>query len=782
MSLSNSQTTQPKPSLHLESIRSRLIVTFVSIVLLSVFGISFISIAAEALGSNQKVINQLETILNYKQNALVTWVSGLQGELSNTLVGGSVTNDIESIIGNTASTEEDQNLQGKIDSVNQQLKLRVTNSQYFGELFVLDHVGKVVFSTDDTQNGLSFDQEPLFKVGMTSPYIDTPKYLAAEGKTELYASTPVYSTAREVIGVLAGKIRLTNLNAIVNDRTGLGETGVTYLVGMNRILVAGLPNETIGRLIQSQGIVSAFEGQSIGSTVYRNYKDVPVFGAYLWIPGIQSVLIAEQNLNESRRVVNAEIAVLMSVILASIIVAFFFALQITQNIAEPISDLAETAGRIAAGEKLVAGEIFNRLEGEAPEFRSDEIGVLTQAFSSMTSQLESLIDNLEKRVSDRTRDLDRRSSYLQASAKVSQVATSILDSNELQEQIVELIRESFGLYYVGLFLSDSKNEWAVLKAGTGEAGKVMLSRGHRLPIGQKSMIGWCIANAKARIAQVAMEDSVRLRIPELPNTNSEAAIPLRSRGRVLGAISVQSEIFNAFDEDTLNVLQSMADHVGVALDNSTLFSNMETALEAERRAYAIQTGKSWRDWFNKHSSASYVSRDGEVDRRNQVWNPEMEEALVSGETILGSSVSARLSDSMQPNSTEKIRQTKPDRLAIPIKVRGNIIGVLYTEKSRRGNFPRQIDPDPGSARSNAWTTDEISHLEEIAEQLGIALDGARMYGETQRRAEREMLFGEITSNMRTTLNIDSILRSSIHDIRKALNLEEVEVRLVDEKG
>jgi GAF domain-containing protein/HAMP domain-containing protein len=782
MSLSNSQTTQPKPSLHLESIRSRLIVTFVSIVLLSVFGISFISIAAEALGSNQKVINQLETILNYKQNALVTWVSGLQGELSNTLVGGSVTNDIESIIGNTASTEEDQNLQGKIDSVNQQLKLRVTNSQYFGELFVLDHVGKVVFSTDTTQNGLSFDQEPLFKVGMTSPYIDTPKYLAAEGKTELYASTPVYSTAREVIGVLAGEIRLTNLNAIVNDRTGLGETGVTYLVGMNRILVAGLPNETIGRLIQSQGIVSAFEGQSIGSTVYRNYKDVPVFGAYLWIPGIQSVLIAEQNLNESRRVVNAEIGVLMSVILASIIVAFFFALQITQNIAEPISDLAETAGRIAAGEKLVAGEIFNRLEGEAPEFRSDEIGVLTQAFSSMTSQLESLIDNLEKRVSDRTRDLDRRSSYLQASAKVSQVATSILDSNELQEQIVELIRESFGLYYVGLFLSDSKNEWAVLKAGTGEAGKVMLSRGHRLPIGQKSMIGWCIANAKARIAQVAMEDSVRLRIPELPNTNSEAAIPLRSRGRVLGAISVQSEIFNAFDEDTLNVLQSMADHVGVALDNSTLFSNMETALEAERRAYAIQTGKSWRDWFNKHSSASYVSRDGEVDRRNQVWNPEMEEALVSGETILGSSVSARLSDSMQPNSTEKIRQTKPDRLAIPIKVRGNIIGVLYTEKSRRGNFPRQIDSDPGSARSNAWTTDEISHLEEIAEQLGIALDGARMYGETQRRAEREMLFGEITSNMRTTLNIDTILRSSIHDIRKALNLEEVEVRLVDEKG
>jgi hypothetical protein len=160
----------------------------------------------------------------------------------------------------------------------------------------------------------------------------------------------------------------------------------------------------------------------------------------------------------------------------------------------------------------------------------------------------------------------------------------------------------------------------------------------------------------------------------------------------------------------------------------------------------------------------------------------MEEALVSGETILGSSVSARLSDSMQPNSTEKIRQTKPDRLAIPIKVRGNIIGVLYTEKSRRGNFPRQIDSDPGSARSNAWTTDEISHLEEIAEQLGIALDGARMYGETQRRAEREMLFGEITSNMRTTLNIDTILRSSIHDIRKALNLEEVEVRLVDEKG
>ena len=125
---------------------------------------------------------------------------------------------------------------------------------------------------------------------------------------------------------------------------------------------------------------------------------------------------------------------------------------------------------------------------------------------------------------DYTRELERRADYLETSAEVSRSATSILDAEQLIQQTVDLIRERFGLYYVGLFLLDATGQWAVLRAGTGEAGRAMLARGHRLKVGE-GMIGWCIANAQARIALDASEDVMRVAPPELPETRSEAALP-----------------------------------------------------------------------------------------------------------------------------------------------------------------------------------------------------------------------------------------------------------------
>ena len=90
-------------------------------------------------------------------------------------------------------------------------------------------------------------------------------------------------------------------------------------------------------------------------------------------------------------------------------------------------------------------------------------------------------------------------------------------------------------------LVDENREFAVLRAGTGEAGKSMLARQHAIRIGE-GMIGWAVANARPRVAQEAGDDAVRLATKELPETRSEAAIPLQARGQVIGAISVQSSL------------------------------------------------------------------------------------------------------------------------------------------------------------------------------------------------------------------------------------------------
>jgi PAS domain S-box-containing protein len=187
--------------------------------------------------------------------------------------------------------------------------------------------------------------------------------------------------------------------------------------------------------------------------------------------------------------------------------------------------------------------------------------------------------------------LERRSSQLQTAAEVSHAATGILDPGELIQQLVDLVQERFGLYYVGLFLVDHSGtwtgepeRWAVLRAGSGEAGQRMLSAGHKLEIGGESMIGWCVANKQARIALDVGEEPVRFNNPYLPETRSEMALPLIARGQVVGAMTVQSKEGAAFSDEDIAVLQTMADQVANAIDNSRLFDEQQrtTSLLAER--------------------------------------------------------------------------------------------------------------------------------------------------------------------------------------------------------
>jgi len=174
----------------------------------------------------------------------------------------------------------------------------------------------------------------------------------------------------------------------------------------------------------------------------------------------------------------------------------------------------------------------------------------------------------------------RRAVQLQAAAEVSEAVGSILDPGELIPRIVELVRKRFDLYYVGLFLVEDGQ--AVLHAGTGEAGQKMLEARHKLEVGGESMIGWCVANKEARIALDVGEEAVRFENPLLPETRSELALPLVSRGEVIGALSIQSTKEAAFTEDDITVLQTMADQVANATANARLYD------EARRERSLLQ--------------------------------------------------------------------------------------------------------------------------------------------------------------------------------------------------
>lgn len=164
----------------------------------------------------------------------------------------------------------------------------------------------------------------------------------------------------------------------------------------------------------------------------------------------------------------------------------------------------------------------------------------------------------------------RRVDLLHAAAKVSRAVGSMLELEELISQTVNLIGDHFGYYYVGLFMLDAIGRWAMLRAGTGQAGREMLAQGHRLEVGGDSMIGWCVAHRQARIALDVGEEPVRFDNPLLPGTRSEMAVPLISRGRIIGALTVQSAEAQAFSDEDVSVLQTMAGQVASAIENVRL--------------------------------------------------------------------------------------------------------------------------------------------------------------------------------------------------------------------
>jgi nitrate/nitrite-specific signal transduction histidine kinase len=415
----------------------------------------------------------------------------------------------------------------------------------------------------------------------------------------------------------------------------------------------------------------------------------------------------------------------------SLILLIGVLLQFSRRVViSPLENLVEASQAVSRGDFEMQVEVQSE----------DEIGQVGKAFNLMAEQVAGFVRTLEERVASRTQDLATRSSYLESSAEVSRTLASILDRSELIKRSVEVIRDTFDLYYVGLFLVDAKNEWAVLQAGTGEAGKNMLAKNHRLKIGE-GMIGWCIANNQARIALDIGEDAVRFDNPDLPQTRSEGALPLRLRGRVLGALTVQSSEPGAFDQDILNTLQTMADQVSITLENAELLSRTEEALASERRIVGQLSEQEWQKLLrDRHIPKVKVTPDGNVQTVKFEQSEETIEALKAGQVL----------------------QEDGMTVILPLKSYGQIIGGIKLRKAANGE---------------KWTQEQLDLVETLSERLSVALESARLFEESQRRAARERAIGEMTSKISASTDAEEILSAAVSELGRHLGRTEVILEL-----
>ncbi len=346
------------------------------------------------------------------------------------------------------------------------------------------------------------------------------------------------------------------------------------------------------------------------------------------------------------------------------------------------------------------------------------------------------------------RSLTRTTTHLEVIAELARSTTSILDLDELLSTAVDRIGKRLNLYYVGVFLVDDYRRWAILRAGSGPAGQEMLQQGYKLALGGDSAVGRCIASEEPYL--VSDVKSKKLINPLLPETRSELALPLISRGQVIGAITLQSKQAHAFQEQDIAVLRILADQLSNAIENSRLFAQAQTSLQEAQEAQRRYQQDRWTGGSALPTPAFLyeVNRDSLVPMQD-LWRPEMEEAARRRQPV-----------AITPGDDT------PAALAAPITLRGQVIGML--------DF---VDPD----RPQGWTEDDIALIQTLSDQIALAAENARLFADAQRRAEQMATLNRIGLALSAALELESVLQTLYEQCRQVLIADTFYVALYDEE-
>jgi nitrate/nitrite-specific signal transduction histidine kinase len=633
------------------TIRTRLLVCFVLVAVLPVIAVSVGSLAVAYGTGRRQVGGRLESVAALKQSAIEGWVRSLEEDL---VVASNTDCAFERITVLLTMANDHKHYAFYNGAVRKRLQGLVGQSPHVEALFLVDLEGRVALSTLEGEEGQDMSQEPFFHQGLAAPYVqlpfpgdrDSPGASQLVSGESVVVAIPVVGQQGRPLGVIAARAHAEPLKDILAERTGLGDTGKAYLVdvdhavlaGASLPLVAGLPPAAEGRpaapdgpvaspvRIDAPGIRESLEGQRSTSGLYRDYRGALVLGTYRWLPRWDVVLSTEQDLSEGLRAVRGIFTINLAIGLAAVALAVISALFVTRTIADPLAGLAETATDIAAG----------NLDGRASTARQDEIGTLARAFNSMTAQLQDSITNLEERVEERTRalqkaneTLERRAVQLETSARVSRELTSILDIDDLLTQVVELIRDAFHYYHVHIFLLDLDGQRLVLRASTSPT----VPEHHCIAVDDSSINGKAIRRGEAVLVNDVKSDANYLADQYLPDTQSELVAPLRLGDRPIGTLDVQSTELNAFAAPDLLVIQSLGDQIAVAIENARLYDrSQELAVFEERNRLARELHDSvtqsmysvvlltegWRRSIRNGGEAhvdEYLARIGEINQQ-----------------------------------------------------------------------------------------------------------------------------------------------------------------------
>ncbi len=344
-----------------------------------------------------------------------------------------------------------------------------------------------------------------------------------------------------------------------------------------------------------------------------------------------------------------------------------------------------------------------------------------EAAHQRLTTLQSEHSTLEQSVEERTVGLNRKSDQLRATSYIARKTAEVQDLAFLLDMVARLVTDQFGFYHTGIFLINETGDQAVLQAASSDGGQRMIARGHSLSVGTQGIVGYVAAQKKPRIALDVGSDAVFFNNPDLPMTRSELALPLLVRNKVLGVLDIQSEKPQAFVPDDIDVLQTLSDQVAVAIENARLLDETQAAIIQLEALTSLRTREAWGQKLH-------------------------EKSRVFTYTPLGL-------------RAEKLPQNEDEAISTPIILRGQKIGNISI--ARKGDV--------------IWSKLDKELIEEVASQVGLAVDNIRLLEDATERAKQEQTIGKLAARFSQSLDLDTLLQTAARELGQLPDVSEVSV-------
>jgi GAF domain-containing protein len=461
---------------------------------------------------------------------------------------------------------------------------------------------------------------------------------------------------------------------------------------------------------------------------------------------------------------------------------------------EPLMLVEDTEKRSIAMGAKVAGRAAKSWLGVPMVARGEAIGaIIIQDLEKEHSFDESdlrFVMAIANQISGalynvRLLDESRRSALqFETAAEIARDISSSLNLDELLQKAVNLIRSRFEFYHAGIFLKDLSGEFIVIREATGEAGAQLKRAGYKLGVGSKSVIGFVSGRGEVLVVNDTARDATYHFNALLPETRSEAAIPLKIGERIVGVLDVQSTETYAFAEDNLRTLQILADQLAVAVVNTELFAETQEHLAQHRLLHHITTtaasGTTLDEALQSAVNGLQVTLGGDrvsillVDREKKALvvraavgyaNEVFDLRIPMGDGITGWAAAhrrtLRVNNVLQDARYIEGSPNTRSEIAIPLLYRSELLGVLNVE----------------SEQISAYAENDEELLGTLGGSLAAIIANARLLEQIRSQVERERVLFEITDKIRRTTDMETILTTTVSELTRAVGANRAKIKV-----